>query len=130
MVGLLDGRRPLSQPALQFAPVSTDSRGALVLRPFYRGVVKGRRVLLVDDVRNTGKTFERAKTLIEDEGGTVIATVQICDRLEGSWIWQTSLGIRRRKTPALLCAAGRFECSGPAPLAHFRAGVLHLPQSH
>ena len=81
MVGLLDGRRPLSQPALQFAPVSTDSRGALVLRPFYREVVKGRRVLLVDDVRNTGKTFERAKTLIEDAGGTVIATVQICDRL-------------------------------------------------
>ncbi len=82
MVGLLDGRRPLSQPALQFAPVSTDSRGALVLRPFYRDVVKGRRVLLVDDVRNTGKTFERAKALIEEAGGTVVATAEICDRLE------------------------------------------------
>ena len=42
----------------------------------------GCRVLLVDDVRNTGKTFERGKALIEAAGGTVIATVEICDRLE------------------------------------------------
>jgi orotate phosphoribosyltransferase len=82
IAGLIDGHRPLSHPQSQFAPISTDAHGALVLRPFYREVVKGRRVLLVDDVRNTGKTFERAKTLIEDAGGTVIATVQICDRLE------------------------------------------------
>lgn len=82
IAGLIDGRRPLSHPASLFAPLSVDHHGALVLRPFYRDVVKGRRVLLVDDVRNTGKTFERAKTLIEEAGGTVIATVQICDRLE------------------------------------------------
>ena len=54
----------------------------MVLRRFYRSVIDGKRVLLVDDVRNTGKTFERAKALVEDAGGTVIATVQICDRLE------------------------------------------------
>jgi orotate phosphoribosyltransferase len=82
IAGLMDGRRPLSHPASYFAPLSIDGRGTMVLRPFYRDVVKGRRVLLADDVRNTGKTFERAKTLIEDAGGTVIATVQICDRLE------------------------------------------------
>jgi len=33
-------------------------------------------------VRNTGKTFERAKAVIEEAGGTVIATCQIYDRLE------------------------------------------------
>jgi orotate phosphoribosyltransferase len=82
IAGLMDGRRPLSHPASYFAPLSIDGRGTMVLRPFYRDVVKNRRVLLVDDVRNTGKTFERAKTLLEDAGGTVIATVQICDRLE------------------------------------------------
>jgi orotate phosphoribosyltransferase len=59
-----------------------DGTGAMVLRTFYRDVVRGRRVLLVDDVRNTGKTFERAKALIEEAGGTVIATVEICDRCE------------------------------------------------
>lgn len=82
MAGLIDGRRPLSHPQSYFAPLSIDDRGTLVLRDFYRGVVKGRRVLLVDDVRNTGKTFERAKALIEEAGGSVIATAQICDRLE------------------------------------------------
>jgi orotate phosphoribosyltransferase len=82
MAGLLDGHRPLSHPACHFAPLSIDATGAMVLRRFYRDVVRGKRVLLVDDVRNTGKTFERAKALIDDAGGEVIATVQICDRLE------------------------------------------------
>ncbi len=82
IAGLIDGRRPLSHPASFFAPLSIDATGALVLRDFYQEVVRGRRVLLVDDVRNTGKTFERAKALIEAAGGTVLATVEICDRLE------------------------------------------------
>ena len=82
IAGLLDGHRPLSHPACSFAPLSVDETGAMVLRTFYRNVVRGKRVLLVDDVRNTGKTFERAKALIEEAGGTVIATVEICDRCE------------------------------------------------
>jgi len=82
VAGLLDGRRSLTHPPTSFAPLSLDGSGGLVIRSFYRGVVKGRRVLLVDDVRNTGKTFERAKGLIEQAGGTVIATAQLCDRLE------------------------------------------------
>jgi len=82
MAGLLDGRRSLTRPRMSFAPLSLDAGGALVLRPFYVGVVAGRRVLLADDIRNTGKTFERAKTVVEDAGGTVIGTVEIYDRLE------------------------------------------------
>jgi len=82
VAGLLDGRRSLTHPPTSFAPLSLDGTGNLVIRSFYRQVVNGRRVLLVDDVRNTGKTFERAKALIEQAGGTVIATAQLCDRLE------------------------------------------------
>jgi orotate phosphoribosyltransferase len=82
IAGLLDGRRSLDLPRTEFAPMSVDATGRLVLRPFYRQVLHGRRVLLADDVRNTGKTFERAKALIDEAGGTVIATVEICDRLE------------------------------------------------
>jgi len=82
LAGLLDGRRSLSTPATSFAPLSADASGDLVLRPFYRDVVNGRRVLIADDVRNTGKTFERAKAVIESAGGRVIATAQIYDRLE------------------------------------------------
>jgi orotate phosphoribosyltransferase len=82
MAGLLDGRRSLSMPPTAFAPVSSDAGGNLMLRPFYRSVVAGKRVLLADDVRNTGKTFEKAKALIEAEGGRVLATAQIYDRME------------------------------------------------
>jgi orotate phosphoribosyltransferase len=82
LAGLLDGRRRLNLPPTSFAPLSSDPSGALLLRPFYRTIVAGKRVLLADDVRNTGKTFERGKAVIEAAGGTVIATVEICDRLE------------------------------------------------
>jgi orotate phosphoribosyltransferase len=82
IAGLLDGRRSLSMPPTSFAPLSMDESGALSLRSFYQGVVHGKRVLLADDVRNTGKTFERAKAIVEAAGGDVIATVQIYDRLE------------------------------------------------
>jgi orotate phosphoribosyltransferase len=82
IAGLLDGRRSLGHPPASFAPLSFDASGAMALRPFYRTVVSGKRVLLADDIRNTGKTFERAKTILEAAGATVLATVEIYDRLE------------------------------------------------
>lgn len=82
IAGLLDGRRDLRRPPTSFAPVSIGPGGQLVLRPFYRTVIAGRRVLLVDDVRNTGKTFERATALVTEAGGEVLATAEIYDRLE------------------------------------------------
>ena len=82
VAGLLDGRRALTHPPTSFAPLSLDGQGTLTLRPFYKTVVNGRRVLLADDVRNTGETFARAKAAIESAGGKVIATAEICDRLE------------------------------------------------
>jgi orotate phosphoribosyltransferase len=81
IAGLLDGRRNLVMAATSFAPLSLKGSDP-GLRPFYRTVVAGKRVLLADDVRNTGKSFERAKAMIEEAGGEVIATVQIFDRLE------------------------------------------------
>ena len=82
IAGLLDGRRSLTHPPASFSPLAMDASGALSLRPFYRTVVAGKRVLLADDIRNTGKTFERAKAVLEEAGATVIATVEIYDRLE------------------------------------------------
>jgi orotate phosphoribosyltransferase len=42
----------------------------------------GKRVLLADDVRNTGETFAQCAALVEDAGGSVVATVEIYDRME------------------------------------------------
>ena len=42
----------------------------------------GAKVLLVDDVRNTGQTFQHCADLIAAAGGTVVCTAQIVDRGE------------------------------------------------
>ncbi|MFN8058705.1 MAG: phosphoribosyltransferase family protein [Vicinamibacterales bacterium] len=82
LAGLLDGRRSLDQQPLQFAPFNYDAATGLTLRRFYADKLRGQRVLLADDVRNTGKTFERCAALVSEAGGTVIGTVEIYDRLE------------------------------------------------
>jgi orotate phosphoribosyltransferase len=82
IAGLLDSRRSLTHPPCSFAPFNYDPSGGFGLRPFYRRELDGRRVLLVDDVRNTGETFARCAALVKDAGGTVVATAQIYDRCE------------------------------------------------
>src|SRR5581483_5293615 len=77
-----DSRRSLTHPPCSFAPFTFDAVAGLTLREFYRREVAGKRVLLVDDVRNTGKTFERCAALVRAAGGTVLATMEIYDRAE------------------------------------------------
>ena len=81
IAGLLDGRRSLSHPPCSFAPF-TIVDGNAALKDFYAGQIRGRRVLIADDVRNTGKTFEHCAALVRSAGGSVLATVEICDRME------------------------------------------------
>ena len=82
MAGLLDSRRELTRPPTMFAPFSVDPAGGQALSRFYRQQVHGRKVLLVDDVRNTGQTLARCAALIREAGGDVIATAEIYDRME------------------------------------------------
>jgi orotate phosphoribosyltransferase len=82
IAGLLDGRRSLTHPPCFFAPFNRDRAEGLSLRPVYRRLLAGRRVLVADDIRNTGKSFERCAELIRQAGGTVVATAEIYDRLE------------------------------------------------
>jgi orotate phosphoribosyltransferase len=81
LAGLLDSRRSLTHPPCSFAPFHADAAGGVTLRPFYRRELDGRRVLVADDVRNTGETLARCAALVREAGGTVLATVEICDRL-------------------------------------------------
>lgn len=81
LAGLLDSRRSLDHPPCSFAPFEmTDKQPAL--RTFYQRIIKGRRVLVADDVRNTGQTLRRCVECVEAAGGTVVAAVTICDRME------------------------------------------------
>ncbi len=88
LAGLLDGRRALTHPPCSFAPFSMVDHTP-GLRTFYAQLMRGKRVLLADDVRNTGKTFEACAALIKEAGGTLLATAEICDRMEAV----TDLGV-------------------------------------
>jgi orotate phosphoribosyltransferase len=82
IAGLLDSRRSLTHPPCSFAPFNYDAAGGFALRTFYRRELQGRRVLLADDVRNTGETFAKCAALVQEAGGSVVATVEIYDRCE------------------------------------------------
>jgi orotate phosphoribosyltransferase len=81
LAGLLDGRRALTHQPCSFAPFTMPD-GNATLKSFYAEQMRGKRVLLADDVRNTGKTFEQCAALVRQAGGTVLATAEICDRME------------------------------------------------
>jgi orotate phosphoribosyltransferase len=82
MAGLLDSRRDLRRPATSFAPFTIGADRTHRLSRFYQKQVKGKRVLLADDIRNTGQTFARCASLVTEAGGEVVATCEIYDRLE------------------------------------------------
>lgn len=81
VAGLLDGRRAMTHPPYEFAPF-VNVEGRLALSPFYSKLLHGRRVVIADDVRNTGQTIARCAALVEEAGGTVVAALQIVDRGE------------------------------------------------
>jgi orotate phosphoribosyltransferase len=89
IAGLLDSRRSLTHPHCSFAPFNYDAACSFTLRAFYRRELHGKRVLLVDDVRNTGSTFARCAALVDEAGGSVLATAEIYDRGEA----ETDLGV-------------------------------------
>lgn len=89
VAGLLDSRRSLTHPPCSFAPFNYDPAGGFALRSFYRRELKGKRVLLADDVRNTGDTFAKCAALVQESGGSVVATMEIYDRCEAV----TDLGV-------------------------------------
>ena len=82
IAGLLDSRRSLTHPPCSFAPFTFDPAGRFALRDFYRRELNGKRVLLADDVRNTGDTFAECAALVESAGGILVATIEIYDRGE------------------------------------------------
>lgn len=82
LAGLLDGRRTLQKPPCLFAPIHVDPENGLRLRTAYARLLAGQRVVIADDVRNTGKTIEHCAELVRKAGAELLATVQIYDRME------------------------------------------------
>src|SRR5918993_3639527 len=119
LAGLLDGRRALTHPPCSYAPFSSRGDG-FELRSFYAREMKGRRVLLADDVRNTGKTFQQCADLVRQAGGTVLATVEICDRMEAiTDAGVPNYALAEYKAPENFAAAACPMCKAGEPITNF-----------
>jgi len=120
IAGLLDSRRSLTHSPCLFAPFSYEPGGTFSLRDFYRAEVKGRRVLLVDDVRNTGETFARCAAMVQKAGGTVLATAEICDRLEAiTDVGVPNVALAEYKAPENYKADACPLCKAGTPITRF-----------
>lgn len=120
LAGLLDGRRALTHPPYSFAPFSVASDGTPSLSAFYTRLVHGRRVLLADDVRNTGQTLKQCADLVADAGGTVIGTVVIVDRLEAvATLPVPDVALVHYKAPPNYVAKSCPLCAAGEPIASF-----------
>jgi orotate phosphoribosyltransferase len=120
IAGLLDSRRSLTHARCLFAPLNCDQGGRVTLRDFYRREIAGKRVLLADDVRNTGETLGQCAALVRASGGTVLATVEICDRMEAVIdAGVPNIALAEYKAPHNFTAAGCPLCSAGVPITRF-----------
>jgi orotate phosphoribosyltransferase len=120
LAGLLDSRRSLTHPPCLFAPLNYDPGDGLALRNFYRKEIAGKRVLLADDVRNTGETFARCAALVEKAGASVIATVEIYDRCEAVVdVGVPNIALAEYKAPENYTASECPLCAGGVPITRF-----------
>ncbi|HYE86160.1 MAG TPA: phosphoribosyltransferase family protein [Vicinamibacterales bacterium] len=119
IAGLLDGRRPITHPPFLFAPFG-DHDGGPSLSPFYASRMKGNRVLIVDDVRNTGTTFKRCAELVTAAGGTVIGTMEIVDRCEASVTLDIpNVSLVEYKAPPNFAVGSCPMCASNVPITSF-----------
>jgi orotate phosphoribosyltransferase len=120
IAGLLDSRRSLTHPPCLFAPFNYDPAGGFGLRTFYRQQIAGKRVLLADDVRNTGETFSRCAALVREAGGDVLATVEIYDRCEAiKDVGVPNISLADYKAPENYKASECPLCAQSIPITRF-----------
>jgi orotate phosphoribosyltransferase len=120
IAGLLDSRRSLTHPPCSFAPFNYDAAGGFALRAFYRQELAGKRVLLADDVRNTGETFARCAALVQEAAGTVVATVEIYDRCEAiTELGVPNVSLAEYRAPENYSAAECPLCKAGTPITRF-----------
>ncbi len=120
LAGLLDGRRALTHPPCSFAPFSSRGDHDFTLRGFYAREMAGKRVLIADDVRNTGKTFARCAELVRQAGGTVLATAEICDRMEAMVdVGVPNYTLAEYRAPENFAAADCPMCHAGEPITSF-----------
>ena len=120
IAGLLDSRREITREPTMFAPFSVDADCGHSISRFYQQQMNGRRVLLVDDVRNTGQTLARCAELVRQGGGTVVATAEIYDRMEAIVdVGVPNFALAEYRAPDNHAAADCPLCKAGVPITSF-----------
>ena len=102
------------------------------LSRFYRQQIASKKILLVDDVRNTGQTLARCATLVRATGGTVIATAEIYDRMESiADAGAPNYALAEYKAPEIYSTATCPLCQSGVPVTTFyRQAEPHIQFPH
>ena len=120
LAGLLDGRRALTHPPCSFAPFTPRRRrvhAARLLRARDGGQA---RAAWPTTCGIPGKTFERCAELVRKAGGTVLATVEICDRMEAIIdAGVPNYALAEYKAPENFAAADCPMCEAGEPVTAF-----------
>jgi orotate phosphoribosyltransferase len=120
MAGLLDSRRAITRPPTVFAPFNVDVNCGQTLSRFYQQQVRGRKVLIVDDVRNTGQTFAQCAELVRQGGGEVVATAEIYDRMEAiATLDVPNIALAEYKAPENYPEGDCPLCRSGVPISNF-----------
>ena len=114
MAGLIDGRRSLTHPPTAFAPLSPG------LRPFYKSVVAGTARAPRRRCAEYRRDVPARKAAIEEAGGTVIATVEIYDRMEAIVeLGIPNFALAEYKAPENYLVASCPMCKARQPITSF-----------
>jgi len=119
---VLDQLHAPADPRIQFAMIEMEN-GNAKMKPTYADVVKGKKVALVDDVRNTGRTFHTCAQAITKAGGELVVTLCLIDRkqvrpefsLDVSHVSLTVYDVEDRLVPQDKCV----DCQFGVPIMKF-----------
>jgi adenine/guanine phosphoribosyltransferase-like PRPP-binding protein len=100
---------------------SPDQSKRIYLDPALLERVRGRRVVIVDDVLNTGSTMMSAVRLLQKAEANVVAIVAV---LTEGWQWHNALARINPEIPRLVRALGHIPIFGRT-----RKGWVPLPET-
>ena len=73
--------------------ITTGKKQTLILDEKDHSLIKGKKVVLLDDVISTGSTLEAMKKIVDIAGGEVVASAAICtEGAPGDWADVVALG--------------------------------------